>query len=128
MVAMLPLMLSMVIHHGCYVTTDAIALPHGCYVTTDAVCSRLLCNRRSSVVIPRGCYVTTDAVYSWLLGYRCCGVIVIPHGSTQLLISHAAVVLPPPPQLGHGLRLEEAEDPLGPVLPLDESRVPLRVQ
>lgn len=50
-----------------------------------------------------------------------------PHGTTELLVGHAVVLLLLAPHLSHGLGLEELEDPLAPVLPLHESLVLLGV-
>lgn len=54
-------------------------------------------------------------------------LIIIPHGAAQLLVSHAAVLLLLAPHLRHGLGLEELEDPLPAVLPLQQTVVLLGV-
>lgn len=51
----------------------------------------------------------------------------LPHGPAQLLIGHVAVLFLLPPELGHGLRAEELEHTLMPVLPFHEAFVELRV-
>lgn len=50
-----------------------------------------------------------------------------PHGTTEFLIGHAAVLLLLTPHLSHCLWLEELEDALTTVLPLQEALVPLWV-
>lgn len=52
---------------------------------------------------------------------------VSPHSPAQFLVSHAAVFLLLPPQLGHGLGLQELEDAVSAVLPLHQALVLLRV-
>lgn len=51
----------------------------------------------------------------------------LPHGPAQLLIGHVAVLFLLAPELGHGLRAEELEHTLMPVLPFHEAFVELRV-
>lgn len=51
----------------------------------------------------------------------------LPHGSTELLVRHAAVLLLLPPQLSHGFGLEELEYAIPSVLPLHQTLVLLRV-
>ena len=55
------------------------------------------------------------------------GHLCSPHGPAQLLVGHAAVLLLLAPHLSHGLRLDELEDAVAPVLPLHEPLVLLGV-
>lgn len=50
-----------------------------------------------------------------------------PHGTTEFLIGHAAVLFLLTPHLSHCLRLQKLEDALTTVLPLQEALVPLWV-
>lgn len=50
-----------------------------------------------------------------------------PHGTAQLLISHAAIFLLLAPHLSHSLGLEELEHPFSTVLPLHQTLVLLWV-
>lgn len=50
-----------------------------------------------------------------------------PHGTAEFLVGHAAVLLLLTPHLSHRLRLEELEDALATVLPLQQTLVPLWV-
>lgn len=46
-----------------------------------------------------------------------------PHGTTEFLICHAAVLLLLTPHLSHSLRLEELKDTLATVFPLHQALV-----
>lgn len=52
---------------------------------------------------------------------------LLPHGSAELLISHAAVLLLLPPELSNSLGLQELEDAISAVLPFHQTLVLLRV-
>lgn len=53
--------------------------------------------------------------------------VVIPHGPTELLIRHAAVLLLLPPELSNRFGLQELEDAIPAVLPFHQTLMLLRV-
>lgn len=52
---------------------------------------------------------------------------LLPHGSTELLVRHAAVLLLLPPKLSNSFGLQELEDAVPTVLPLHQALVLLRM-
>lgn len=52
---------------------------------------------------------------------------LLPHGSTELLIRHAAVLLLLPPELSNSFGLQELEDAIPAVLPFHQTLVLLRM-
>ena len=54
-------------------------------------------------------------------------VLVLPEGAAEFLVVHGGAVFLGPPHVRHLVGLDDAEDSLGAVLPLDQLRVTGRV-